>query len=139
MSWIIESLLRSSVELKTKSDLDSDEYNDLMVVEKKIKDLHKDGIISEEEMALIHYIEDGKPMVNSRDEIGKNRISISKDFVTLCNKIAFFMGGEFTDDGYLDYMRAKYNLTDDQIIRMEKYMKSKYKNKLIRKQTKTNE
>ena len=139
MSWIIESLLRSSVELKSKSDIDSDEFNDLMIIEKKIDNLHKDGIISDEEMSLISYIEDGKPMVNSKEGFGKNRISVSKDIVNLCNKIAFYVGGQFTDDGYVDYMKIKYNLTDDQVDKMMNYMRSKYKNKLIRKQTKTNE
>lgn len=139
MSWIIQSLLRSSVELKSLSDINSDEFNDLMIIEKKIKNLYKEGVISDEELALIAYVEDGKPMVDSKNGFGKNRISLSKDFVNLCNKIAFYVGGYFTDDGYVSYMKTKYHLTDDEVNQMVDYMKSKYKNKLIRKAKKTNE
>ena len=139
MSWIIQSLLRSSVELKSASDINSDEFNDLMIIEKKIEGLYKDGIISDQEMLLINYIEDGKPMVNSKEDFGKNRISISKDIVNLCNKIAFYVGGYFTDEGFMDYMKTKHNLTDDQIEKGIGYMSGRYKNKLIRKPTKTNE
>ncbi len=139
MSWIIQSLLRSSVELKSQSDINSDEFNDLMIVESKISNLHADGLLSNEEMSLIKYIEDGKPMVDSKKGFGKNRISLSRDVVTLCNKIAFYIGGYFTDDGYIDYMKNKYNLTDEQLSDMSDYMRSKYKNKLIRKTKKTYE
>lgn len=126
--------MRNSLEIKSKSDIESDDYNDLIVVEKNIKELSEQGIITSDELSLIKYMEDGKPLVNSKNDLGKNRISISKDFSNLCNKIAFYIGGYFTDDGYVEYMKTKYHLTDEQVGQMLEYMKSKYKNKLIRKQ-----
>lgn len=135
--WYISHLLKNKIEIKSKHDFESDEYNDLIVIESKIEHLHKDGIISDEELDLISYLEDGKPMVSSKEDFGKNRISLSKDFNNLCNKIAFYVGGYFTDDGYLYYMKNKYNLSDEELLRMQNYMNSKYKNKLVRKQRKT--
>ena len=139
MSWYIMSLLKNKLEIQSNQDLDSDEYNDLLVIEKKIADLHDAEIISEQEMLLIKYVEDGKPMANSKAGFGKNRISLTRDFSNLCNKIAFYVGGYFTDDGYAHYMREKYNLTDEQVEKMINYMKSKYKNKLLRKNKKKHE
>jgi hypothetical protein len=136
MSWYIQLLTKNKIEIKSKADLESDEYNDLLVIEKKINDLYNAGIISEQEMLLLEYVEDGKPMANSKEGFGKNRISLANDFENLCSKIAFYMGGYFTDDGYANYMCEKYNLTDEQVERMITYMKSKYKNKLLRKQKK---
>ncbi len=132
-------MLKNSVEIRSKSDIESDDYNDLLVIEKKLEDLHTAGIVSDQELLLIKYVEDGKPMVNSKEDFGKNRISMANDFNNLCNKIAFYVGGYFTDEGYMDYMRTKYNLTEEEVQRGIDYMKSKYKNKLIRKQKKTNE
>lgn len=126
--------MKNKLEIKTKSDFESDEYNDLLVVEKKIKDLHEAGIISDQELLLLQYVEDGKPMSDSKEGFGKNRISLSIDFNNLCTKIAFYIGGYFTDEGYVDYMKNKYNLTDEQVNSLLDYMKSKYKNKLLRKQ-----
>lgn len=139
MSWIIQTLLRNSLEIRSKQDIESDEFNDLMIVESKIKSLCEDGIISDEEMELIRYIEDGKPLVGSKEVLGKNRIAIAKDIESLCNKIAFYLGGYFTDDGYIDYMQTKYELTEQQVGELVDYMRGKYKNKLIRKRRKTNE
>lgn len=133
MSWYVETLLRNSIEIKSKHEFDSDEYNDLLFIERKIESLKKDGIISSEEIRLIKYVEDGKPLVESKKQYGKNRISLAKDFSNLCTKIAFYSGGYFTNDGYADYMKTKYGLSDEQVGKMLEYMKSKYKNKLIRK------
>jgi hypothetical protein len=131
--------LKNKVEIRSTSDIESDDFNDLIVIERKIKELFEDGIISEEELQLIEYVEDGKPLVDSKEAIGKNRISAAKDFNRLCDKIAFYVGGYFTNDGYIDYMKTKHNLNDEQVGRMIDYMKSRYKNKLMRKSNKTNE
>ena len=124
--------MKNKVEIRSVNDIDSDEFNDLIVIEKRIQELHEDGIISDQEMLLLKYVEDGKPLVDSKDGFGKNRISLAKDFNKLCDKIAFYVGGYFTNDGYIDYMKIKYNLTDEQTKKMIDYMKSKYKNKLMR-------
>jgi len=133
MSWYTEYLLRNSLEIKSKSDIDADDFNDLLVLEGKIQELYSNGLISQEELRLIEYIEDGKPIVNSKEDFGKNRMSLARDINKLSDKIAFYIGGYFTDDGYVHYMKTKYNLQDGQVEKMIDYMKSKYKNKLIRK------
>lgn len=133
MNWYLGHLLKNRVEIRSKNDIESDEFNDLIVIEKKINDLYKDGIISDQEMLLVKYVEDGKPIVDSKKGFGKNRISLAKDFNRLLNKIAFYVGGYFTDDGYLDYMRTKYNLSEEQTLTIQDYMNSRYKNKLVRK------
>jgi hypothetical protein len=139
VAWYIQILLRNKEEIRSRLDLESDEYNDLLVIEKKIEGLHNAGIISDKEMQLIEYIEDGKSLSNSKKKFGRNRISIARDFRHLCDKIAFYVGGQFTDEGYAEYMRTKYNLTEEQIDTLLDYMKSKYKNKLLKKAKKTND
>lgn len=139
MSWYIQQLLRNSIEIRTKADTESDEFNDLLVIETRIKSLRKDCVITDEELALIKYIEDGKPLVDSKSEFGKNRVSLSRDFVRLCDKLAFYIGGYFTEYGYVQYMKNKHNLTEHQVGLMINYMNGRYKNKLIRKTPKTNE
>jgi hypothetical protein len=137
VSWYTGFLLKNRLEIRTNGDIESDEFNDLIVIEKKIKSLYMADIISKEEMNLIDYVADGKPMANSKENYGKNRISLAKDFSSLCRKIAFYVGGQFTDDGYVDYMKNKHHLTEEQVQKLHDYMNSKYKNKLMRKQKKT--
>lgn len=139
MAWYVETLLRNSLEIKARADLNADDYNDLIVLQKKIDGLHNENIISDEEMLLIDYIEDGKPMVNSKRDFGKNRLSVSKDINKLCDKIAFYIGGYFTDDGYIHHMTTTYKLSPEQVDTLSTYMKSRYKNKIIRKTKKSDE
>ena len=57
MSWYLEIFLKNKLEIKSKLDLESDEYNDLLVIEKKIEGLHSAGIISDQEVLLIKYVD----------------------------------------------------------------------------------
>jgi hypothetical protein len=139
VSWYVQNLLKNKLALRTDSDFESDQYNDLLVIEKKINELYNLGLISDAEINLIEYISDGKPLVDSMNGLGKNRISSARDVSKLCNKIAFFAGGYFTDDGYIDEMRRKYKLTDEEVNKMSQYMRSKFKHKLRRKTKKSNE
>lgn len=138
MSWLVQSLLRNKVKIKTSPDLESDEYNDLLIIEKKVESLANEGILSEKELTLLLYISDGKSLVDSQMEFGKNRWDLAKDFSSICTKIAFYAGGYFTDEGYISYMTDKYKLNDEQIKKLEIYMKGKYKNKLIRNSKNSN-
>lgn len=133
MSWLVQNLLRDRTKIHTSPDLESDDYNDLIVVEKRIQQLFESGILSEKEMELIEYVSDGKSLSNSKEHFGKHRISTFKQFRNLCNKIAFYLGGYFTDDGYIAYMKEKYDLSDEQVRKMIKYMTNKFKYKLMRK------
>jgi hypothetical protein len=53
MSWIIQSLLNNTFSIREKGDIDSDEYNDLLLVEKAIKDLTTKQVISKEDLEVI--------------------------------------------------------------------------------------
>lgn len=128
MSWYVQDLLRNRLAIKAKADLESDQYNDLLIVEKKIDELSKSGIISNKELALIDFISDGRPMRG----FSKDKLTTIISILRLCNKIAFFTGGYFTDEGYLHELKRKYNLTDEQVEKANQYMKSKFKNKLRR-------
>lgn len=106
--------------------IDSDQFNDLMLIDKAIKEMRAGGLLGDEELSCIDRMSD----VNvSKAE----RYQISKSFSEVCEKIAQFMGGYFTDDGYLDYMSNTYGLDEDQINKLRRYIKSVYKNKVMRK------
>lgn len=133
MSWIVQNLLRNRTSIKGKGDFESDEFLDLLMIEKTIEILHKGGLLTDYELSLIDFMSDGKPLKDAEVKFNRSRISISKHFIKLCNKIAFYLGGYFTDDGYLEYMRRKYKLTDSDVSRLRRFIRSKYKNKIMRR------
>jgi len=126
MSWIIESLLNKKELIRETCDIESDEFNDLLIVEKAIKDLQKQGLITQEDLDIIlDKTTEGK----TRNE----KYTLSKKRSSICNRIAYYLGGYFTDDGYLSYIKKKYKLSREQVISLQTYMKSEYRNKVMRR------
>ena len=101
---------------------DSDVYNDLMIVETKIKELTDCGMISKDELNILDQIMSGKSIAQVVRSEGVVRLTISRKFNDVCSRIAFHLGGIFTDDGYLYYMANKYNLHKEQISKLKNIM-----------------
>jgi len=133
MSWIIETLLIHKEEIRAKQDIESDEFNNLILVEGKIEDLYTNDLLSDIDMLIIDLVVDGKVSSEMEEILGKNRNAISKSFVQICDRIGYFLGGYFTDDGFLESMRLDYKLSEEDVERIKQRMGSRFKHKLIRK------
>lgn len=103
----------------TTIDLEDDEYRFLKQMEEKIKELVNTGQISELELKVIEMLSEGNSYKEVSKKLDISRDSARKIFNTSCNKIAFSLGGVFTDEGYAEYMIEKYSLDENQ---MEKIM-----------------
>lgn len=136
MSWIVETIIKNKTSTLSKSDINSDEFMDLMAVESKIKYLKDALILSDYDVKVIDYFSDGNIFTTSKRDFGVLRNTLSNDFVKICNKIAFYLGGYYTDNGYVEYIRNKYKLNEEDTNKMVAYMKSKYKHKIMRKRKK---
>lgn len=111
---------------------DDDTYNDLLLVEKKIKDLHQRKILTDLDIDILNEFS-FNPFINSLEErLSIPRITLSKRFTVICNIISLHMGGLFTNRGYLNYMKDKYNLDEDQLNILRQYIKSNLKHKLLK-------
>lgn len=133
MSWIIQHLLKNSLEIKETKNLDYDAYDNLIIVEKKIKDMYNDGYLSEVDMKIIDLVADGKSIISMEVFLDKNRLTISKTFIQICNRISYFLGGYFTDDGFLYNMKINYRLSDSDILKIKYFISGNFKHKLMRK------
>jgi DNA-binding NarL/FixJ family response regulator len=122
MSWIIRQLLENNKLIKERGDIDSDEYNDLIVIEKKFADLNKKGLFSPVEIKVYNYIIDGINYKDLSSKLNLNRITVSKIYSDIINKLSISLGYEFTDEGYMDYITKKYKLNEEQQKRMAEYI-----------------
>lgn len=136
MSWIVQNLLNSKVRIHSVGDIDSDEFNDLMVIEKAISDLSQTGTLSDQDLLIINSASEGGFASRVSKSIGINRNTLSKSYNKICERIAFYLGGYFTDEGYLGYMKKKYKLSDEQVEELRDFMKSKFKYKLMKSRKK---
>lgn len=134
MSWYVENLLRGAQSIKNSlmqsendivsSNMNSDLYMDLLSVEKTLKDLNERGLLRLFDKKVIELLVNGMTIEEASEKLGVARPTITKRFSAVCDRIAFLLGDNFSDDGYIDYLKEKYNLKDEQISKAIDYMKS---------------
>lgn len=145
MSWIVERLLidrnliRSGVSGNSYLDgtsvqhsdniqlLESDTFNRLIFLEKKINELYEDKYITDNEMAIIRHISEGYSITEISQLTNKSRITISNIFRNACNRISFHLGGSYTDQGFLDDLKENYRLSDVEIAKVNNRINSRYR------------
>ena len=136
MSWIVQNHINNRIQIRTKSDIESDEFNDLILIEKAIDELKAKGLLSDEEITLLDNASTKGFLPEFIKASGKSKYVLSKEYNKVCERLAYYLGGYFTDEGYLSYMRKKYALDDYKIELLRRFIKSEYRHKIIRKSAK---
>lgn len=127
MSWIVERLLIDRYAIRSGHSLESDTFDRLIILEKKIDELFNSGYITEREMEVIQLMSEGYSIVEISRLLGKSRSTITNIFRNACNRISYHLGGIYTDHGFLEEMQKSYNLTDLEIEKVKDRMNSKYR------------
>ena len=135
MSWYVETLLinresiRASTVVKASRysshvfvNLTGNDYNNLLLLEKTIKNLYDAGNITDKEIEVINLVATTKSLRDLEKEGTTARHSLSRIFYNVCEKLAFILGGEFTDEGYLNYIQRKHKLNAEQVEQAREYM-----------------
>lgn len=133
MSWIVQNHINNRIKIHTKSDIESDEFNDLLLIEKAIKELKEKGLLSEYEVNLLENATDKGFPLEFIKASEKSKYVLSKEYGKVCERLAYYLGGYFTDDGYLSYIQKKYALDDEKVELLRNFIKSEYRHKIIRK------
>lgn len=134
MSWIVRNLITNSENIRSNLvdkidtrfyslDLENEQYNDLLTIEKKIKELYDIGFITDIEFEILNLMSQGKTYRDVGKIVGLHRQPVKIFFHRACEKIAFNLGGTFTDEGYAQSIVDKYSLNEDQIQKMLDFMK----------------
>lgn len=131
--WYIEYLLKNREEIRLSNDLDSDLFNDLLIVEREIKRFLNSGLISDKELEILEVILNSRSLLSAQDKAKYRRATMSKIFKGTCQKLSLSLGGIFTDEGYIQYMIDKYNLKDEEIKKLSAFIQSKYRQKIMKK------
>lgn len=140
-SWYVENLLRGSRTIKDnlvrlendKTDLDmgSDLYSDLLSVEKVLSDLIEKKLIKPFDKKIVHLLMLGMSIEEVSERLNIARPTVTKKFSAVCDRISFILGDNFSDLGYVNYIKEKYNLNEEQVLKALEYMKSSTKRVVI--------
>ena len=141
MSWIIKNLILNKYNIERKIyderhgksyydqgtvtiDFEDDEYNSLLKVESAICKLAETGYLDSAEITILTLLSKGYSYKEVGKKLNIGKSSIRTIFYSLCDRIAFHLGGEFTDDGYVEYMVNKYKLEEKEIAKLERIIKA---------------
>jgi len=117
--YYTEHLLLNWEEIKHTGDIESEEFNDLLTLEAKINKFYRCGKLSREDMDTIRLYQ-GQPVLKIRN-----------NFKDVANRLAIFLGGKFTDEGYLYYMQNKYDLDSQAVEKLRKLITSNWKHRIM--------
>lgn len=115
-----------------------DQFNDLLLVENKIKEMYSKGLLSDMDIRIIDCLGDGKLLSDAEEFLNLGRYTIALRFISICKRIAYFLGGYFTDEGLIDKVTKDNNLTEEQTEKLKEFISGNSKYQIIRK-PKTNE
>jgi DNA-directed RNA polymerase specialized sigma subunit len=103
-------------------DFNDDTYNDLLVLEKTIEVLRNTNNITNQEYKIIELIKNNTNIKEIENLLGLGRITIYRIFSDTCERIAYVLGGEFSNNGFIDKIQREYpNLTENQLERIKNY------------------
>ena len=142
-SWYVETLLRTSNQIRSNiityttsgwdivesADLDDNDYNNLLLVEKTISQLVREGKISKKELEIVNLISEHRTYIQVAEDLGMDRGTVYGIFQGVCDRIAFILGGEFTNEGYVNELGRKYRLTEEQKEQLRLHMRYNINNR----------
>ena len=146
MSWKVEWLLKNQEIIRCNLlredgyvfneplgvyDFENETYQDLLILEAKIEELKAKGGITEEEYNFINLIKNSTPPRKMVKLTNTDIRTIYKTFSTACERIAFTLGGSFTDEGLLFKMIREKGLTEEQVLRLRQYFSKSTVEKMI--------
>ncbi len=106
MSWIIGQYLRELPYIKEKGDIESDTYNNAILIEKAINDMDEKGLLTDFEKDVIIAIVQGFNFSEISRLLSTDRQRVSNTFTAVTDRIAYILGGEFTDTAFLEQLDA---------------------------------
>jgi hypothetical protein len=139
MSWIVQRLLMETPQIKEVHDFESDDYNNLLIIEKKVTQMVENELFSMQETEILSLIREGYLFGDIESLIGLGRDTVSKIYKNICERIAFSLGGEFTNDGFIREVSKKNHLSKEEQEKLVRFMDSNLKHKVLRRPTNDNE
>lgn len=131
MAWFIERLLSNAEEIHRKGTW-SEMHEYLLTLEAKISELKKKGIFTSDELKLLEDLSNNRTITQLSKEFGLSRVTTAMKIDVLTNKLSMYLGGIYTDEGYLNYMKKKYKLSDRQVELLEDKITGNYKRFYLR-------
>jgi|SRR3990170_860162 len=115
MSWIIGEYLKELPYLKENPDINSDIYNNALIIEMTIKDMDKKGLLTDFEKDVIMGIYSGYNFSEIARLLSADRQRVSNTYKEVTDRIAFILGGEFTDAAFMEQAKGIEEISEQDV------------------------
>lgn len=106
MSWVIEEYIRQMTSIMSSQDINDDDYNNCLLIQKCIQNLDKSGLLSDAEKDVLYAVYAGFNYAEISKIMGINRQTVSMVFDKITDRVAYVLGGEFSDASFLDRVQS---------------------------------
>jgi hypothetical protein len=117
MSWVIEEYIRQMPYIMENHNIDADDYNNCLLIQRCVKRLEKENLLSELEKDVLSAIFMGFNYAEISKLLNVNRQTISMVFDKVTDRIAYVLGGEFSDASFLDRVQSLNNNINEKNVR----------------------
>jgi len=115
MSWIIGEYIRQYAYIKERADINSDSYNNVIMIEMVIEKMIDDGLLSEQENNVIWMVSAGYSYSEIARVLGIHRLTVSQVFKTVTDRVSYLIGGELTDEAFLERIQGLEPIAEEDI------------------------
>lgn len=123
--WKIGIILSMRSHIREGGDLESGLYDDLLSIEMAISEMVQRSMLDERELGYLDALNSSPTLTYAANICEVQHETFSKVIQATCSRIANFMGGSFTDEGFIAEVVETYNLPDDEIERLRQFIKSR--------------
>ena len=102
MSLLVESYLRSLGLILDKGDIESDSYTNALSIQTTIKKLYENHKLSKFDLSVLEKVSIGYGYAEIANLLEVDRKKVAESFRRSCRKVAFILGGDFTNDGFME-------------------------------------
>lgn len=115
MSWLIEEYIKQIPYIKERGNIDSDEYNNALIIELTIEKMMKQNLISDFEKDVLWAISVGYNYSEAARLLDSHRLTISDTINDITDRIAYILGGEFTDSAFMDRIQNIEDISEQDV------------------------
>lgn len=123
MSLIVEEYIRSLYTILDAGHIESDQFNNALSIQTTVARLRKKGNVSEFDVRVLHGIASGFNFSEVATLFCADRKRVAKSFRSSCRKIAFILGNEFTDTGFMYNVAARHAVGSKKQERLKEFFK----------------
>jgi len=106
MSWVIEEYIRQMPYIMEAHDINAEDYNNCLLIQKCVDSLNSQGLLSEVEKDVLSAVYMGFNYAEISKLLNVNRQTVSMVFDKITDRIAYVLGGEFSDASFLDRVQS---------------------------------